>query len=222
MTFYPTTWDDIDWCDRHVRPAEMSDAEVLEALPKVRMNCTAVEELLEEVARRKLRAALPTARAYLAHFCPTAATRAAAVVELFGDGSDVPALRALTEKPYNHEQSAEALCAIVTLDPARADEVLARAERGEEREYFDNDYVTAAVMTCVAKVLPAESPGLEARLLAWADDPRLAVEQREVIYRRLAALPRTPRIADFFVAYCVRDERTTPTLAWIVDGALGE
>jgi hypothetical protein len=44
MTFYPTTWDDIDWCDRHVRPAEMSDAAVLEALPRVHVYSGALHE----------------------------------------------------------------------------------------------------------------------------------------------------------------------------------
>ncbi|NOX59983.1 MAG: hypothetical protein GXP29_14150 [Planctomycetes bacterium] len=80
----------------------------------------------------------------------------------------------------------------------------------------------ASVIASAAEALPDDFPDLEGRLLDWAIDARLSPIQRESVYRRLAACPRTQGIEDFLVEFCVRDEGAYPDLTEIVDEALRE
>lgn len=220
MIFNRKKWNDIDWCDQNVKAATLSDVEVVEAASRVHPYSTALIDLLDEACRRRLAAVVPIARKHVPHPDPFASTSAVGLLQDLGDASDVPMLLALVSDAIDHFHLAAILNAIVTLDPSRADYALVTASRGRDDEYFDDDYVMASVIVRLSKVLPNDSSGLERRLLDWAVDSRLSPTQRESVFRRLSAFPRTQRIEDFLVEFCVRDDGANPNLTNIVDDAL--
>ncbi|MBN1489085.1 MAG: hypothetical protein JXA69_04140, partial [Phycisphaerae bacterium] len=205
-------WDDIDWCDQYINASALTDGKILDALSKVHPYSTALGRLLDEAASRKLAAALPSARRRLDHSDPSIAGSAAAVIQEFGDASDVAPLLERAESPADHYELAAMLQAIVTLEPALEAKVLALAARNHDDRYFDDDYAMAAVITHLSESLPDDSPGLQQRLLDWAVDARLSPVQRARVFERLARMPRTQAIEDFFVAFCVNDDGRKPDL----------
>lgn len=210
----------MNWCDQHINASALTDGEILDALSKVHPYSMALGKLLDEAASRKLAAALPNARRCLDHSDPSIAGSAAAVIQQFGDASDVAPLLERAESPHDHYELAAMLEAIVALEPALEEKVLAIAGRRHDDRYFDDDYATAAIVTYLSTVLPEDSPGLQHRLLNWAIDGRLSPVQRARVFQRLSRMPRTQAIEDFFVAFCVNDDGRKPDLRKIVDDAL--
>jgi hypothetical protein len=214
---------DIDWWDRNVKARMLSDADVVKAAAKVNPHSTALVELFREARWRGLREILPVARRHLDPSDVDVAIAAAFAVRDFGDASDVPRLISMVDRWDYDRVRAAVLDAIVTLDPGKAEYALEVAgRRHDDDEFFDDDYVMASVLSRLAEVLPDDSPDLEGQLLAWAADSRLTPTQLESVYRRLAVLPRTPRVEEFFVDFCVRDDGANRELTRIVDEALRE
>lgn|GEM_PF-6608036 len=220
MQFKRQRWGDIDWCDQNVKAAELSDSELIEVAAKVHPYSTALGDLLEAGRKRGLRSIAPIARQHLDHIDPSFAIAAASVLQDLGDATDVERLVDVVPAAIDHFHLAAILDAIVTLDGSMADVALRAAVVQPEREDFDSDYVYASVITRLSESLPMDSPKLEQSLFGWANDSRLSVVQKERIYRRIAALPRSKGVEDFFVDYCINDDGSNPNLTTIVNDAL--
>ncbi len=220
VPFKRQRWEDIDWCDQNVKAAELSDSELIDAAAQVHPYSTALGDLLEEGRKRGLRALAPIARQHLDHVDPIVATAAAGVLQDLGDATDVERLIAVVPGAIDHFHLAAILDAIVTLDGSMSDFALDAAVTQSERENFDSDYVYASVITRLSESLPMDSPNLEKRLFGWATDSRPSVEQKERIYRRIAALPRSKDVESFFIKFCINDDGSYPNLTTIVNDAL--
>ena len=211
-------WGDIDWCDRNIKPADMSDEEIVEAAGKVKCNCTALVELFDEAGKRRLAGVVPVARRHIHSADRFVATSAAYVLGGVGDPSDVELLAKATAKPTDVYHLAALLEAIVMGAPERGDWALQFAADRPVR--LEGNFLSAAVIVALVHCLPDDAPGLEDRLLEWAADERLVPEQRYDVFYRLAAVPRTERIEDFFVAFYSSDDGDHPELTEIVNEAL--
>ena len=213
---------DHDICNRSLRPESLSNEELIEAVSQAHRDSTEIVELLDEAGRRGLAEIVPIARKYVDDGEPFVAASAVAVLGELGDASDIPRLLALVDDVSDRYLLAAVLCAVVAIDVSRAEEVLGIADRDSDRDGFDNDYVAAAVMLQILDVLPDDSPELETRLLNWANDKRFDPSQRDRVFKRMAEVPRTKRIEDFFVDFTINDDGLYPELTKIVEDALRE
>ena len=220
MIFNRKKWRDVDWCDRNVKPILLSDDDIIKAARKVNPYSTAVITLFAEACRRRLAAIVPMARQQLDSVEPSIATSAAEVLQEMGDASDVSLLLDVVEDAIDRYHLAAILEAIVTLDPARSEYALEAAGRWRCDRFSVGNYVLASVIARVSEVVRDDWPNLEDRLLDWASNSSLSPGDLEPVYRRLSALPRTERIEDFFVEFCVRDDGAQPNLKNIVHEAL--
>ncbi len=191
-------------------------------MSQVHRDSTEIVELVDEAGRRRLAELVPIAREYVDDGDPFVSTSAVTVLGELGDAYDIPRLLAAVDNVLDHYFLAAVLCSVVTLDVSRADEVLEIAGRDYDRDGFDNDYVSAEVMTTILEVSPFDSPEFESRLFDWVNYRRLDPSQRARIFKRMAEVPRTDRIENFFVEFTVNDDGLYPDLTEIVRSVLNK
>ena len=98
---------------------------------------------------------------------------------------------------------------------ATADSELMRTIESE-----DDGSVIDDLLFVLASSGPLNSRETEAFLLRWVCDRRLAPVTRRCIFNRLASMPRTKSIDDFFTQFLIDDDKAYPELTSIASKAL--
>ncbi len=116
------------------------------------------------------------------------------------------------------ERILDALMAVrLRQDPHFGRATLARADSDAGRR---RDFELDTAVRCFARNAPADSAAECEHLMQLARDARLKTQTRLVVFERLAALPRTTALTDFFVQCAIDDDGAEPPITQLIDAAL--
>lgn len=207
-----------------LQPEDMTNGELLAVIGSPRENSHLLFELMAEANRRGLGASVDFARRYVDdHWNTWLQDQCLYSIRTWGNKDDVALLRSVARETNDYIVLAGALKAIISLEPAQYRNALAEATTFRGLEYYseaDRSYVIGSAIESIADNVPDSDSGLEELLLEWTARTTILPASRSAIFRRLARMPRTARIEQFFIDYYLANDLSYPELMQIKNDAL--
>lgn len=207
-----------------IRPEDMTNDKLLAALDPPYEYSYTLNELMAEANRRGMGECVRHARKFVDDKWDTwLQAECLYAISKWGNKTDLPQVWDIARDSRDYFALAAALNAIISLDPAQYREALALATAYRGFEPYDKtseSYVISCTLESIARNVSDAESGLEGLLIEWAAQTALIPVSRAAIFRRLANMPRTARIEQFFIDYYLANDLSYPELMQITNDAL--